>query len=106
MAVTKNDKGTKVEYVASGTGATVLALREAGTNTDTLGIGFDSTTDALFKCADVDTMKLLGAGVGSGWTGMYLITNQGGTLGIKLVSLGAHDSGGSGYRTLRVTQTP
>lgn len=101
-----NDKGTKFEYVTTGTGASLLAFRSTSTNTEGFGIGLDSSTDALFKCAEVDTMKLLGASVGSGWTGMYLITNQGGTLGVKLVSLGAHDSAGSGYRVLRVTQTP
>lgn len=34
---------------------------------------------------------------------MYLVVNAGGTVSLKQVEVGATNSGGSGYRTLRVT---
>lgn len=38
----------------------------------------------------------------SGETGMYLLTNVGGTISMQKVTMGAADSGGTGYKVLRV----
>lgn len=101
-----NDKGTYIEHVVSGTGLAVLTARLATTNEPSLKLQMNTDMQpSIFigggDLAGTEVVRLL-TSAGSGQTGMFLLVNQAGTISAKQVFLGAHDSGGSGYRTLRV----
>jgi hypothetical protein len=103
---TVNDKGTHLEYVASGTGLTVLSAKLATNNEPSFRLQMNTDLQPSFfvgggDVSGTEVVRLL-TSAGSGQTGMFLLVNQAGTLTAKQVFLGAHDSGGSGYRVLRV----
>ena len=63
-----------------------------------ISVGKNGTT---LEKGGVDVAEFTSAPA-SGETGMYLLTNVGGTISMQKVTMGAADSGGTGYKVLRV----
>jgi hypothetical protein len=80
------------------------------------GAGTASATDAALQRQGAGVLQLLSAGAESFRVGgtpatasdanIQVITNVGGTSTLKQVSIGASNSGGTGYRLLRVENGP
>ncbi len=109
MPVRSEDLNTEVRFTNAATDQLVLSYRVATDIGNRLqiqadgrmkwGSGATSTMTETLRVNDVSVLA-------SGHSAAYLMTQVGGTNTLHLVSIGAADSGGTGYRYLRVPNGP